>query len=173
MGTMVQVLDGGRPKDSKNTCLTKRDGNVFSQIGPDMVTEFDNHHWMESSAYLSSLWWFAPSLPWGLGLRWRRATGWGCWSGWLWFWLWRLPYSPDSWLPFSCLWPGTASPTDRCSDGSRRGHTGQESEAEKIQSQLNGILSQIKFASKSSTIGKQKKSRNSKLHTLDSKKSHP
>ena len=40
MATRVCALDGGGPKDSENTpnsFLTKRDGDVFWQIGTDMI----------------------------------------------------------------------------------------------------------------------------------------
>ena len=42
MALVVYVLDVGGPKDSKttlNSFLTKRDGNVFWQIGTDMSGE--------------------------------------------------------------------------------------------------------------------------------------
>ena len=41
---MVYVLDGGGPKDSENTFnsfLTKRDNDVFWQIGADMYGSYD------------------------------------------------------------------------------------------------------------------------------------
>ena len=43
MVTRVCVLDGGGPKDSENTLnsfLTKRDEDVFWQIGADMAEHF-------------------------------------------------------------------------------------------------------------------------------------
>ena len=53
MAITVYALDGGGPKDSENTLilfLTKRDKDVFWQIGADMSLSMNNRYKMESTS---------------------------------------------------------------------------------------------------------------------------